>query len=215
MKFTLVALLMVAMSAAAANAQTTSTDPTDPGVQAASRGTGKGVASLSTTDGSSQFFQNGLGRFQDVETIKTGANVGLGPRFNSVSCSSCHSQPAVGGSGPALNPQFAFTTDGVAPDDATPYFITANGPTREARFPFFFDNSGNVNTNAPNGGVEDLFTVSGQLDAGSCVLKQPPFDEAKAANNIIFRIPIPVFGDGLIENLDDSTLLAQLRQFEG
>ena len=55
--------------------------------------------------------------------------------------------------------------------------------------------------------MEELFTVSGRADAGSCVLQQPPFDEAEAANNIIFRIPIPLFGDGLIENLDDSTLL--------
>jgi CxxC motif-containing protein (DUF1111 family) len=212
MKFTLVASLMVAISATAANAQLASPPSvTDPGVQAASRNTGAGVASLSTADGSSQFFQNGLTRFQDVETVSGGANVGLGPRFNSISCVSCHSQPAAGGSGPAVNPQFTFTNGAqkrrVAPDDATPYFITANGPTREARFPFFFDNSGNVNTNAPNGGVEDLFTVSGRADASSCVLQQPPFDEAKAANNIIFRIPTPTFGAGLIENLDDSTLL--------
>jgi CxxC motif-containing protein (DUF1111 family) len=198
-------------SSAAATSATTDPPPaTDPGVQAASRNTGAGVASLSTTDGSSQFFQNGLGRFQNVETVSNSANVGLGPRFNSVSCVSCHSQPAVGGSGAAVNPQFTFTNGAqprVAPDNTTPYFIRANGPTREARFPFFFDNSGIPNTNAPNGGVEDLFTVSGRSDAGSCVLQQPPFDEAKEVNNIIFRIPIPVFGDGLIENLDDSTLL--------
>jgi CxxC motif-containing protein (DUF1111 family) len=183
---------------------------TDPGVQAASRNTGVGVASLSRTDGSLQFFQNGQARFQEVETVSNSANVGLGPRFNSVSCVSCHSQPAVGGSGPAVNPQFTFTNGAqprVAPDDTTPFFITADGPTREARFPFFFNSSGGVNTNAPNGGVEDLFTVSGRADAGSCVLHQPPFNEANAANNIIFRIPTPVFGDGLIENLDDSTLL--------
>src|SRR5712692_6493097 len=211
MKFTLVALLMVVMSAAPANAQTLSSPPaTDPGVQAASRGTGAGVGSLSKADGSLQFFKNGLGRFQDMETVSGGANVGLGPRFNSISCVSCHSQPAAGGSGPAVNPQFTFTNGAqprVAPNDTTPYFIRADGPTREARFPFFFDNSGNVNTNAPNGGVEDLFTVSGRADASSCVLQQPPFDKAKAANNIIFRIPTPVFGAGLIENLDDSTLL--------
>jgi len=108
-----------------------------------------------------------------------------------------------------MNPIFTFTNGPqprIAPDDTTPYFIRADGPTREARFPFFFDNSGNV-TNAPNGGVEDLFTVSGRADASSCVLQQPPFNQARAANNIIFRIPTPVFGAGLIENLDDSTLL--------
>ena len=40
-----------------------------------------------------------------------------------------------------------------------------------------------------------------------CSLPQPSFAAAQAANNIIFRIPTPVFGAGLIENLDDSTLL--------
>jgi CxxC motif-containing protein (DUF1111 family) len=185
--------------------------PIDPGVQAANRNTGAGVASLSTTDGSQQFFQDGLSRFLAVDTVSNSTNVGLGPRFNSDSCVSCHSQPAPGGSGPAVNPQFTFTNGTpplVAPNNTTPYFIKANGPTREARFPFFFDSSGNVNTNAPNGGVEDLFTVTGRADAGSCALSQPPFQEAEQANNIIFRIPLPIFGDGLVENLDDSSLLS-------
>src|SRR5262249_3856109 len=103
--------------------------------------------------------------------------------------------------------QFSFTSNGVAPRDTTPSFITANGPTREARFPFFFNANGTANTNAPNGGVEDLFTVTGRADAGSCSLPQPSFTAAQNANNIIFRIPTPTFGAGLIENLDDSTLL--------
>jgi CxxC motif-containing protein (DUF1111 family) len=55
--------------------------------------------------------------------------------------------------------------------------------------------------------VEDLFTVTGLAGAGSCNLAQPPFAEAIEANNVIFRIPTPTFGAGLIENLDDSTLL--------
>ena len=137
--------------------------------------------------------------------------MGLGPRFNSNQCSSCHAQPAIGGTGPATNPQFLFTSNGVAPGNTTPSFITANGPTREARFPFFFNNNGSVNTNAPNGGVEDLFTVTGRSDAGTCnnstTLPQPSFATAVAENDIIFRIPTPFFGTGLIENLDDSTLL--------
>ncbi|HKE23229.1 MAG TPA: di-heme oxidoredictase family protein [Bryobacteraceae bacterium] len=91
-----------------------------------------------------------------------------------------------------------------------PDFITANGPTREARFPFFSNSGGGVNTSAPNGGVEDLFTVAGRSDAGGCSIQQPNFQAAEAANNIIFRIPTPVFGAGLIENLDDSTLLQNL-----
>ncbi len=182
---------------------------TDPGVQSASRGTGVALPSVLADDnpGILAFFNDGLNRFQEIESVSGTSNNGLGPRFNSNQCSSCHAQPAVGGTGAAVNPQFLFTSTGVAPSDTTPYFITSNGPTREARFPFFLTASGTANTKAPNGGVEDLFTVTGRSDAGSCSLSQPSFSAAQAANDIIFRIPTPVFGAGLIENLDDSTLL--------
>jgi len=181
---------------------------TDPGVQSANRGTGATIIS-SDPNGFLPFFQDGQKRFTDVESVSNSptGNNGLGPRFNSNSCVSCHAQPAIGGTGAAVNPQFAFAGSSVAPKDSTPYFITANGPTREARFPFFFNANGTANTSNPNGGVEDLFTVSGRTDAGSCSLPQPSFAAAQAANDIIFRIPTPTFGAGLIENLDDSTLL--------
>lgn len=184
---------------------------TDPGVQSGNRGTGASIiSSAGDANGYGAFFEDGLNRFQEVETVSNSSNTGLGPRFNSNQCSSCHAQPAVGGSGAAVNPQFQFGSDGVAPDDAMPSFITADGPTREARFPFFFNSNGTVDTSSPNGGVEDIFTVTGRSDAGGCSLAQPPFAEAVAAHNIIYRIPIPTFGDGLIENLDDSTLLKNL-----
>jgi CxxC motif-containing protein (DUF1111 family) len=177
----------------------------DPGVQSGNRGTGVALPSVLANDnpGILSFFNDGLVRFEEPDAVSNG----LGPRFNSNSCSSCHAQPAVGGTGPAANPQAQFTSNGVAPSDTTPYFITANGPTREARFPFYFNANGTANLNAPNGGVENLYTVTGRSDAGSCSLPQPSFSAAHAANNIIFRIPTPVFGAGLIENLDDSTLL--------
>jgi len=167
------------------------------------------VVSNSPT-GSLEFFQNGLARFQEVETVSGGANNGLGPRFNLNSCAGCHAQPAVGGTGPASNPEFSAISTGMANGSANtiPSFLTANGPTREVRFPFFFNSNGSVNTNAPNGGVEDIFVVTGLAGAGRCSLPQPSFAAAQAANNIIFRIPTPTFGLGLVENLDDSTLLA-------
>jgi CxxC motif-containing protein (DUF1111 family) len=157
-----------------------------------------------------EFFQNGLARFQEVETVNSGANVGLGPRFNLNSCSGCHAQPAVGGSGPASNPEFTLISSGVASSstNTTPAFLSAHGPTREVRFPFFTNSNGTPNTNAPNGGVETIFTVSGLSGASSCSLQQPNFAQAIANNNAIFRIPTPTFGEGLIENLDESTLLA-------
>src|SRR5271170_2912889 len=159
--------------------------------------------------GSLEFFQNGLTRFQEVEVVSNGANNGLGPRFNLNQCSACHGQPTIGGTSAASNPQFQVIANGTVSGSTNtiPSFITANGPTREARFPFFFNSNGSPNTNAPNGGVEDLFTVSGRSDAGSCSLPQPSFSAAESTNNIIFRIPTPVFGTGLIENIDDSTLI--------
>jgi CxxC motif-containing protein (DUF1111 family) len=187
--------------------------PTDPGVQKGNRGTGAALMnSANDPNGYMAFFQDGLKRFQDVEAVSNSptGNNGLGPRFNSNSCASCHAQPAAGGTGAAVNPQFQFVSSGVAPGNTVPDFITANGPTREVRFPFFFSSNGfglGVNTSAPNGGVETLYTVTGRPDAGTCRLPQPNFEAALAANNIIFRIPTPTFGAGLIENLDDSTLL--------
>ena len=193
---------------------------TDPGVRTGAINGQTGATATSplplasvtanTPQGVSEFFQNGLTRFQAPEVVSGGANNGLGPRFNFNSCSGCHSQPSIGGSSPPTNPEFTVVSAGIASGatNTVPSFLTANGPTREARFPFFFNSSGSVNTSNPNGGVEDLFTVSGRADAGSCNLQQPSFTSAQQANDIIFRIPTPVFGAGLLENIDDSTLLA-------
>jgi CxxC motif-containing protein (DUF1111 family) len=162
-----------------------------------------------TPNGILDFFNNGLGRFQVQEAVANGPNKGLGPRFNFNQCSGCHAQPAVGGSGLPNNPQFTAVNNGIAgPSNTIPSFITASGPTREARFPFFFNSNGTVNTGAPNGGVETLFTVTGLPGSGACSLSQPNFAAAQAANDIIFRIPTPTFGAGLVENIDDSTLIA-------
>ena len=185
---------------------------TDPGVQGGPARAGGPLSSVNSNDGTLQFFQNGLGRFQDVESVSNSptGNNGLGPRFNFVQCAGCHAQPAVGGTGAATNPQSQVIANGFVSGSTNtiPSFITTHGPTREARFPFFFDQNGNPNPNAPNGGVEDLFTVSGRSDAGSCSLQQPSFALAQQTGNIIFRIPTPTFGGGLLENVDDSTLLA-------
>jgi CxxC motif-containing protein (DUF1111 family) len=158
------------------------------------------------------FFQDGFVRFGEVEQV-SGANTGplrvgngLGPRFNSDSCQSCHSQPNAGGSSPAQNPLISIATaDGAR--NALPWFIAPNGPVREARF---------VSSNGVrDGGVHDLFVVSGRYDAGSCALTQPsfapggdPMSGQGGNRNIVFRIPTPIFGAGLIEAIPDSAILA-------
>jgi CxxC motif-containing protein (DUF1111 family) len=126
----------------------------------------------------------------------------LGPTFNGNSCAQCHAFPAVGGSGPATNPQVELATlDGA--QNTVPSFITNTGPVREARFIRNSDGS-------PDGGVHGLFTIAGRTDAEGCDLKQPNFAAQLANNNVIFRIPTPTFGLGLVEATPDSTLQANL-----
>jgi CxxC motif-containing protein (DUF1111 family) len=189
----------------------------DPGVRSTTGvNAGQPLASISANASDLALFNSGLGQFNEHQTV-TGDNVGLGPRFNLDSCGGCHSQPAPGGTSPSANvfpnvgpnPQSQVIANGTVSSstNAIPSFVTSTGPVREARFPFFFNANGTVNVNSPNGGVEDLFTVSGRADAAGCSLTQPGFAQASAANNLIFRIPTPVFGSGLIANIDDSTLL--------
>jgi len=117
-------------------------------------------------------------------------------------CSGCHAQPAVGGTSPFVNPQLAFASkDGGT--DFVPSFIAANGPVREARFVKNPDGT-------PDGGVHDLFTITGRTGATGCTLAQPDFATQLANNNVIFRIPTPVFGAGLIEQIPDSAILANM-----
>jgi CxxC motif-containing protein (DUF1111 family) len=84
--------------------------------------------------------------------------------------------------------------------NTVPSFITRNGPVREARCKRRPDGS-------PDGGVHDLFTVTGRRDAPGCSIHQPDFATAAAQNNLIFRIPTPVFGGGLIETITDHTII--------
>jgi hypothetical protein len=67
----------------------------DPGVRGGPASAGGPLNGL--TPDEMQFFNDGLKRFADVEVVTGGANNGLGPRFNSNSCLSCHSQPGPGG----------------------------------------------------------------------------------------------------------------------
>src|SRR5207244_11555644 len=50
----------------------------------------------------------------------------------------------------------------------------------------------------------------GHPDAGSCGIRQEDFETQVRNRNIIFRIPTPTFGAGLIEQVADYTILANL-----
>lgn len=166
----------------------------DPGVRGGAAGAGGAIAGLSPNE--SALFTATQPTFNEVDAVADG----LGPRMNLDSCGGCHAQPASGGTSPFVNPQVAFARkDGGS--DVVPSFISPHGPVREARFVKNPDGT-------PDGGVHDLFTITGRTGASGCTLAQPDFATALRNNNVIFRIPTPTFGAGLIEQIPDGAILA-------
>jgi CxxC motif-containing protein (DUF1111 family) len=49
--------------------------------------------------------------------------------------------------------------------------------------------------------------ITGRLDAGACNISQPDFATALENHNVIFRIPTPMFGAGLVESITDDAIL--------
>src|SRR5262245_32460142 len=175
-------------------ASTAAGSAVDPGVRGGGADAGTAFADLTPSE--RVYFNVGQEDFEEAEDVPDG----LGPRMNLDSCAGCHIQPAVGGSSPAVNPQIAFANkDGGL--DKVPSFLSLNGPVREARFVRNGDGT-------PDGGVHALFTVSGRGEAGPCTLEQPNFEREMSRKNVVFRIPTPTFGAGLMEMIPDSAILA-------
>ncbi|HSY53254.1 MAG TPA: di-heme oxidoredictase family protein, partial [Opitutaceae bacterium] len=176
---------------------------TDPGVRGGSANAGAMLSGLTTDQNNA--FVIGQATFNEIDsvsgTVSGETGKGLGPGFNSNSCASCHAYPAMGGSSPFNNPQIRIATlDGA--QNSIPSFITATGPVREARFVLNPDGT-------PDGGVHDLFVITGRSDAPSGFnLPQTNFATQVTAGNVIFRIPTPTFGLGLIEAIPDAAILA-------
>src|SRR6266581_9634241 len=123
---TLAAPLMLVSSAMQAQ--------TDPGLRGGAAGAGSAFSNL--TNKESSFFSTGSDQFQEVQSVNgsvQGTEAGLGPRFNLDSCAGCHAQPAIGGSSPTVNPQVDVANKELA-TNVIPFFVTQNGPVREARF---------------------------------------------------------------------------------
>jgi CxxC motif-containing protein (DUF1111 family) len=196
--------LMVLVALTLAMTRQAAAQATDPGVRSGAANAGVAITGL--TPGQQAFFSAGLAQFAEIESVLgtvTNTGNGLGPRFNAESCGQCHAQPAIGGTSPALNPQIAAANDQQAANQI-PFFISANGPVREARFPLTPD------LRQPDGGVHDLFTITGRWDAQGCNIAQPNFWQASQDGNLIFRIPTPVFGGGLIEAIPDAVISSQI-----
>ena len=217
-------LLLALIAEGVPNAQSFSAR--DPGPRAGTVDAGPSLAGL--TSGQQGLFDVGKEAFEEIASVQgkiPNTDTGLGPRFNSVSCGSCHAQPAVGGTSPSTrafpnigpNPQIAAANLQGA-TNRIPFFVRADGPVREARFKRVVSNG--ALTNTPDGGVHALFTIAGRVDATNvvgatglaqtCRLAQPDFDLARRLDNVEFRIPTPVFGLGLVETISDKTILDNL-----
>jgi CxxC motif-containing protein (DUF1111 family) len=174
----------------------------DPGVRNDPPAAGKAIKGLSTTQNA--LFEAGKDDFAEAEIVADG----LGPRFNLDSCAGCHTQPAVGGSSPKVNPQVALAK-AFGATNTVPSFIKPDGPVREARYRYKSDGT-------RDGGVHALYVISGRVDgpnsdARDCTIKQEDFESEVAKNNVIFRIPTPTFGLGLVEQIPDYAINANAR----
>jgi len=200
----------------------------DPGPRGAPVGAGTPINGLTTDQFG--FFEDGELRFIETASVSGKLpgeqSVGLGPTFNGNQCASCHAQPSIGGSSPSRtaypnlgpNPQVALANlDGAT--NTVPFFITQDGPIREARFRYYLASNGTLSSQR-DGSVHGAFTIQGRTDATNvfgtsggvqtCRLAQPDFDQMNRLNNLSTRIPTPFFGAGFIENIPEGTLAANL-----
>lgn len=187
---------------------------TDPGVRPGQADAGGPIPGLSTDPavGELASFQIGQETFEAIDSINGDIpgedDEGLGPTFNLNSCAGCHAFPAVGGTSPRINPQLTVANldhrPGAPIANTIPSFLSANGPIREARFKRNADGT-------PDGGVHSLFVITGRTDAPPGFnLAQTNFAPHIASGNVVFRIPTPLFGAGLIEAISDRTILTNL-----
>lgn len=172
---------------------------TDPGPRTGSPAAGTAMKNMTASE--SAAFYAGKSAFEEIDSVSgtLSEGSGLGPRFNLDSCAGCHAFPASGGSAPAHNPQVDVAVKAGA-KNKIPSFLDAAGPVKIARFK-------KGPSGEADGGVHDLFVITGRDDAAGCTIAQPDFEGAVASKNIAFRIPTPLFGSGLIEAIDDKTIL--------
>ena len=181
----------------------TSNQARDPGVRKGPSASGDPLPGLTTQQ--LAHFNEGRGAFGEIDSVSGTTpgepGSGLGPSFNLNSCGGCHAFPAIGGSSPPVNPQIAVALLHGARNTIPP-FITSDGPIREVRFKRNADGT-------PDGGVHDLFVITGRTDAPpGCSMQQTNFAAQVSRGNVVFRIPTPTFGNGLIEGIPDAAIMA-------
>jgi CxxC motif-containing protein (DUF1111 family) len=179
---------------------------------------------------------NGLKELDPLFPQFTTNSNGLGARHNADQCFACHFQPGLGGSGgflvpnpvdlarlgpkaarPPENPQFDLIPHRFGKQNVVPSFQQQFGPIREVRFIYQVDASGNFVLDGSgnriiDGGVHQLWVVRGIANdptIAGCALTQPDFEKQVQQNNVAFRIPLQMFGLGLIDSIQDREILGR------
>jgi hypothetical protein len=152
----------------------------------------------------------GLGELDPIfPQFHTNSN-GLGARHNADQCLLCHVQPTLGGSGGFLvpnpgqgtpqvpeNPLFRLVPLRFGKQNTVPSFEQQYGPIREVRFQYNADGT-------RDGSVHQLWVAKGIMRDSTipnCAITQPDFATQLAAGNLSFRIPLQLFGLGLIDSI--------------
>jgi CxxC motif-containing protein (DUF1111 family) len=108
---------------------------------------------------------------------------------------------------PPENPMFDLIPHRKGATNYVPSFLPRFGPIREVRFAKKPDGT-------PDGGVHQLFTVVGRSDVGApgctdSVLPPIDFETQYRRGNLRFRIPLQLFGLGIIDGIQDREILAR------
>src|SRR5712671_5439360 len=160
---------------------------------------------------------NGLGELDPIfPQFHTNSN-GLGSRHNGDQCLLCHAQPTLGGSGGLLvpnpgqgtpqlpeNPMFRLVPNRFGKRNVVPSFEAQYGPIRAVRFQYNPDGS-------RDGSVHPLWVVTGinnDPTIAGCSIVQPDFATQQKNGNLSFRIPLQLFGLGLIDSIQDREILS-------
>ena len=162
------------------------TSARDPGPRAGNGSAGMPLPGL--TPPQLAAFNAGKEDFEEAEEV----DEGLGPTMNLDGCGGCHSQPAIGGTSPAGESAGGLRQQGRRDQPGAAVHHRRRAGARGALRAGTPDGS-------PDGGVHALFTIAGRAGAAGCNLAQPDFARQLANRNVVFRIPTPVFGAGLIE----------------
>lgn len=181
------------------------------------------VAELETTCTTCAALAPGGAPGEDPLLATRTSATGLSARFNADQCIACHSQPAIGGSGGFLvpnpkdsvrrvpeNPLFDLIPHRFGQTNKVPSFIKQYGPIQVPRFVKKADGTS-------DGHIYPLFTIVGRTDdrtipgCNAQVLPQPDFETELKKGDIAFRIPLQLFGMGLIEAIPDAEILARHR----